>query len=117
MKRYRRRVTAMYSVNDDPDPAGHPLRRGASPLAIREALLPGDRAAFDTAYDQALAEVRSSRDLTTLFTMLEHWRGVAVLHSDRERFARVARRAAEKLTGNPSPEDEPLEVTRAKAGM
>jgi hypothetical protein len=110
-------VTAMYSVDDEPAHGGHLLRKGASPQAIRSALLPDDRAAFDTAYDDALAEARSSRDLSALFTMLERWRGVAALHSDPERFARVARRAAEKLTGQPSPDDEPLAVTRAKAGI
>jgi hypothetical protein len=107
----------MYSVNVEPTHGGHPLGKGASPQVIRSALLPEDRAAFDAAYDQALTKARSSRDLTGLFTTLERWRGVAALHSDPERFARVARRAAEKLTGQPSPDDEPLAVTRAKAGI
>jgi hypothetical protein len=48
--------------------------------------------------------------------MLEHWRRVAALQADPEVFRRVARRAAELLTGEPSPVDEPLELTRQKAG-
>ncbi|MDN5747361.1 MAG: hypothetical protein L0H64_02350 [Pseudonocardia sp.] len=49
--------------------------------------------------------------------MLERWRGIAVLQRDPAVFPRLARRAAEKLTGQPSPEDEPLAVTRAEASM
>jgi hypothetical protein len=107
----------MYSV-DEPAPRDrHPLAKGASPEAIRSALLPEDQPAFDAAYDAALIHARESRDLTELFQMLERWRGLAALQNDPEIFRRVARRAAEKLTGQPSPEDEPLAVTRAKARM
>lgn len=108
-------VTAMYSV--DAGEGRHPLAPGASPEAIRSALLPEDQAEFDVAYSAALAEARDGRDLTGLFRMLERWRGLAALQSDPDVFRRVARRAAEKLTGQPSPEDEPLTVTRAKARM
>ncbi len=93
------------------------MRRGASPRAIRAALLPADRTTFDAAYEGALAESRESLDLAGLFKMLEHWRRVAVLQSDPEGYRRVVRRAAEALTGEEIPADEPLEVTRAKAGM
>ncbi|MGH3767913.1 MAG: DUF6247 family protein [Pseudonocardiaceae bacterium] len=107
----------MYSVERDPQPRRHPLAKGASPEAIRSALLPQDQSEFDAAYEAALAEARTSRDLTGLFSMLERWRGIAALQSDPEVFRRVARRVAELLTGQPSPEDEPLAVTRAKAGI
>lgn len=110
-------MTAMYTVGPDPGSGGHPLAPGASPAAIRSALLAEDRDAFDTAYDAALAEARTSRDLTGLFRMLERWRGIAALQSDPEVLRRVARRAAETLTGQPSPQDEPLAVTRRKAGL
>lgn len=107
----------MYSV-DEPAPRDrHPLAKGASPKAIRSALLPEDRVAFDRAYAAALDEARESLDLTGLFSMLERWRGRAVLQHDPEAFRRVARRAAEKLTGQASPDDEPLAVTRVKARM
>ncbi len=110
-------VTAMYSVDRDPPARRHPLAKGASPEAIRSALLPQDQNEFDVTYEAALAEARTSRDLTGLFSMLERWRGIAALQSDPEVFRRVARRAAERLTGHPSPQDEPLAVTRAKTGM
>ncbi|WP_433785358.1 DUF6247 family protein [Actinomycetospora sp. CA-101289] len=89
----------------------------ASSAEIRAALLPEDRERFDAALDTALREVRSSLDLTDLFTMLERWRRLAVVQSDPAAFARLARRAAEKLTGSVPPEDEPLAVTRARTGM
>ncbi|WP_133828153.1 DUF6247 family protein [Actinomycetospora succinea] len=110
-------MAATYSVDEDQGGDDSPLRPGASPRAIRTALLPADREQFDEAFASALAETRASLDLTGLFRTLEHWRGIAALHADRERFRRVARRAAQLLTGEPSPDDEPLEVTRAKAQL
>lgn len=93
------------------------MAKGASPRAIRAALLPEDQAAFDVAYGMALSDARESLDLTELFRLLERRRGLAVLQRDPAVFRRVARRAAEKLTGQPSPEHEPLAVTRAKTHM
>ena len=109
-------MTASYSVDDSP-PDGSPLDPGASPAAIRAGLLPEDRERFDAALDTALREVRASLDPTDSFTMLERWRRLAVVQSDPAEFARLARRAAEKLTGAAPPEDEPLAVTRATTGM
>ncbi|HJQ46906.1 MAG TPA: DUF6247 family protein [Amycolatopsis sp.] len=100
-----------------PRPGAHPLAPGASPRAIRSALLQQDRAQFDAAYAEALETARERLDLTDLFDMLEQWRRVAVLQSDRENFRQVARRTAELVTGKPVPADEPLEITRAKAGL
>ena len=94
----------------------HPLLKGAVPEAIAAALLPEDRTEFLTELDEVLATVRGSLDLTELFTMLEHWRRVAALQADPKVFARVARRAAELIAGEPRPDDEPLAVTRAKVG-
>ncbi len=110
-------VGATYSEDDGASTAGHSLRRGASPRAIRSALLPDDQIAFDTAYSAALASARTSLDLTALFEMLERWRRVALLQQDPSRFRALARRAAELMTGQPIPDDEPLAVTRAKAGI
>lgn len=109
-------VSATYSL-DEGSGDEQSLRKGASPRAIRSALLPGDQAAFDAAYADALAEARTSLDLTDLFAMLERWRPLALLQQDPARFRAVARRAAELLTGRPCPDDEPLAVTRAKAGI
>jgi flavin-binding protein dodecin len=109
-------VTATYAVDEQP-PSGHPLRPGAAPHDIRQNLLPEDREQFDAAYEQALADARKTLDLTVLFKILEQWRRLAVLQSDRSGYRHAVRRAAELLTGEPVPEDEPLSVTRAKAGM
>jgi hypothetical protein len=109
-------VTGPFAHAEQPA-GGHPLRPGASPHAIRSALLPEDRAEFDQAYEQALTVARRSLDLTELFETLERWRRVALLQSDREGFRRVARKVATLVTGEETPVDEPLAVTRAKAGM
>jgi len=109
-------VTAPYP-SQEPPTSGHPLRPGASPGAIRAALLAEDRAEFDADYERALTEARQSLDLAELFKTLEQWRRIALLQSNPENFRRVARRAAELLTGQPVPDDEPLAVTRAKAGL
>jgi hypothetical protein len=109
-------VTATYAYDEQPA-SGHPLRPGASPAAIRAALLPADKVAFEDAYDAALAESRRSLELDELFKTLEHWRRVAVLQSDPEGYRRMVRRVAETLTGEPVPEDEPLELTRVRAGI
>ncbi|MBC8093112.1 MAG: hypothetical protein H7Y15_14475 [Pseudonocardia sp.] len=108
---------ATYSVDDDSGAGGQSLRRGASPSAIRLALLPEDQVAFDVAYAVALVDARSTLDLTALFEMLERWRRVALLQQDPARFHALARRAAELLTGQPVPDDEPLAATRARAGI
>jgi len=79
--------------------------------------LPEDRERFDDAYEQALAQARHSLDLTELFKTLEHWRRLALLQSNPADFRRVVRRAAEALTGEEIPADEPLGVTRARVGL
>jgi uncharacterized protein DUF6247 len=58
-------------------------------------LLPEDQERFDAAYSAALASAREQLDLTELFGCLEHWRRVALLQRDPDRFASIARRAAE----------------------
>ncbi|MGH3833625.1 MAG: DUF6247 family protein [Pseudonocardiaceae bacterium] len=52
-----------------------------------------------------------------MFRCLEHWRRVALLQRDPDRFASIARRAAGRLTGMPTPADEPLAQTRPRAGL
>jgi hypothetical protein len=108
-------MTATYAVDEQPH--RHPLLPGAQPHAIREHLLPEDQPLFEAAYEQALADAKKSMDLTGLFETLEQWRCAAVLQSDPAKFRHAVRRAAELLTGQPVPEDEPFSVTRRKAGM
>ena len=90
---------------------------GASPNNIRAALLVEDRSSFEAAYAEALDAARETLDLTTLFETLERWRRIAALQANRDNFQRVALQAAELRTGEPVPHDEPLSVTRAKAGL
>ena len=106
----------LWSFDEQPR-VGDPLMPGATPASIRNALLPEDRARFDTAYLRALATAREDLDLTELFQCLEHWRRVALLQRDPDRFASIARRAAERLTGEALPADEPLERSRRRAGL
>lgn len=90
----------------------HPLAPGAAASVIREHLLPEDRGRFD----EALRAVAND-DENARWDCLERWRGIAMIQSDRESFTRLARHLAERKSGRPSPSDEPLEVTRAKAGV
>lgn len=113
---YGEPVTALWSFDEQPR-TGDPLRPGAAPAAIRDALLAEDQSVFDTAYQRALAAAREDLDLTDLFRCLEHWRRIALLQRDPGRFTSVARRAAERLTGQPVPDDEPLARTRRRAGL
>jgi hypothetical protein len=114
--RYRDDMTALWSFDDQPR-VGDPLRPGATPAAIRDALLAEDRALFDIAYQNALAQARESLDLTELFKTLERWRRLALLQRDPSRFGAVVRRAAERLTGERTPDDEPMAETRRRAGL
>jgi Family of unknown function (DUF6247) len=109
-------VTAVWSFDERPR-TGDPLLPGATPAAIRDGLLAEDRAAFDAAYQDALAEARESLELTELFRTLEQWRRLALLQRDPQRFGSVIRRAAERLTDEPVPDGEPLEHTRRRAGL
>jgi hypothetical protein len=109
-------VIAVWSFDEQPR-TGDPLRPGAAPAVIRSALLPEDQAQFDTSYQRALVTAREDMDLTELFRCLEHWRRVALLQRDPARFASIVRRAAERLTGEPVPADEPLAVTRGHVGL
>ena len=79
-------MIALWS-NDTQSDADDPLVPGATPGAIRGALLTAEHDAFDLAYQQALAAAQDDLDLTELHRCLEHWRGVAVRRRDADRFA------------------------------
>lgn len=111
---------AILGTMSDPAPnesPAHPLGPGASPRAIREALLPEDQDRFDVAYDSALSTARARLDLTELFDTLEQWRRLAALQADAADFRRVVRRADELLNGQRAPADEPLSATRRRIGL
>ena len=100
-----------------PDPAPHPLAAGASPAAVKQWLLPHDAQRFVTEYEAALDDARTSLELSGVLEVIERWRSIAILQTDSDAYRRTMRRAAELAMGEPSPEDEPLEVTSTKAGL
>ncbi|WP_433798532.1 DUF6247 family protein [Actinomycetospora sp. CA-084318] len=104
-------MVASKSLPDEREPDLEALAPGAEPDVIRGYLLPEDRGRFDS----ALADARAGGDRDRVWTCVERWRGIAVLQADRQRFRRLVRQIAERTTGVPSPEDEPLDVTRARA--
>lgn len=109
-------MTAQWSFGEEPR-NGDPLLPGATPAAIRGALLPEDQGAFDIAYQEALTQTREQLELTELFTTLEHWRRLALLQRDPARFTSIIHRAAQRITGEPVPDGEPLTQTRSRLGL
>ncbi|WP_433798418.1 DUF6247 family protein [Actinomycetospora sp. CA-084318] len=96
----------------------HPLRPGATPATIRAWLATDeDRAGFVAEYGDALERARRELDISGVHEVIERWRRVALLQSDPAGFRHVVRYAAEQATGVPPSEDEPLEVTRRRAGI
>ncbi|MDL5158371.1 DUF6247 family protein [Actinomycetospora termitidis] len=96
----------------------HPLLPGATPATIHTWLATAeDRAGFVAEYDDALERARRELDISGVHEVIERWRRVALLQSDPAGFRHVVRYAAELATGAASPDDEPLEVTRRKAGI
>lgn len=109
-------MTAAERVDEGPT-SEHPLLIGASPKTITAHLFPEDRARFRADYEAALDDARRTYDLAGVHGVVEHWRQVAVLQSDPAAFRESVRAVAEIVTGAPTPEGEPFEVTRRKAGM
>lgn len=113
--RYRWLVTVSPASQNAPQSGS--LAAGASPAAIRSGLFAEDRPEFDAAYGAALDEARRTYELAPVHDVLEQWRRRAILQSDPEAFRRSVRRAAEYYTGEPVPDGEAFEVTRAHAGL
>jgi hypothetical protein len=107
----------MTAASSRRDSAAHPLANGASPAVIRQWLLPRDARRFVSEYEEAIDEARTSLDLAAVFEVIERWRRIAILQTDPEAYRQTIRRAAELATGQASPDDEPIEVSAAKAGM
>lgn len=109
-------MSATWAIDDKADER-HPLARGARPKDIRAALFPEDQAEFDEALAAATERFRASLDFSELFTLLDQWRKIAVLQSDPERFARIARKAAELNTGRPPAADADTDELRSQSGI
>lgn len=97
----------------DPVPERPFLGPGASPATIRACLLPQDRDRFSEAYAAASA----AGDAAAQHEAIERWRGIALLQADRQRYAETVGRVAQRKTGCPVPDDQPLSITRRAAGM
>jgi hypothetical protein len=108
-------MTASWTVAEGP--RAHSLAVGATPEAIHSALDAEDQVRFREAFDEALEATKHAMDLQPLVAVLEEYRRLAVLQTDRAGWRRTLRAAAYLATEEQSPEDEPLTVTRAKAGM
>jgi hypothetical protein len=87
---------------------------GSTPREIRDALHPEYREEFDRDYRAALDEAGTSLDLAGVQDMLESWRRRCWFTRDRDSYRQAMRRAAELLTGEVPPEDEPIAVTEAR---
>lgn len=109
-------MSATWAIDDTADER-HPLARGARPVDIRAALLTEDQTEFDEALAAATDRFRASLDFSELFAVLDQWRKIAVLQSDPDRFARIARRAAELNTGRPPAPYADVAELRGQAGI
>jgi hypothetical protein len=90
----------------------------ASPAEIRAALLDEEKPDFDQQYRHALDTAAESLSLNELHETLECWRRIAWMsHTDPEAHRRMLRTAAERLTGESIPADEPLRHTKARLGL
>ncbi|MGH3991886.1 MAG: DUF6247 family protein, partial [Pseudonocardiaceae bacterium] len=87
---------------------------GATPREVRAALRPEFRTEFDHDYPAALAEAGRTLDQAGIHETVEHWRMRAWITRDPGQHRRVVRRAAELLTGEEPPADEPVAVTESR---
>lgn len=91
-------------------------QRYPTPRAIRDALLPEQTVAFDTAFDAALTAARRTLDLDPLHDALRMWRRQALLSeqdpdAQREMLAAVD---AVRHLGRPRPGSVPWSELRAE---
>lgn len=104
--RYRVDMTA--TGHSHPIPAIPPLPEGSGPSAIRAALVVEEREEFDEGYRRALAEAAETLELACVLDTLEHWRRRAIMSADPQAYRRMLTRAAQLLSGEDVPKDEPL---------
>jgi hypothetical protein len=101
------------SVHEEPGLPPLPLA-GAGPAAVRAALRPEYRDAFDWDYQAVLNEAASPPDSSGVDRVVEHWRKRSWVTRDRDAHRQMVRRAAELLTGAEPPEDEPVAITELR---
>lgn len=81
------------------EPARRPLALPRTPSAIREHLQPGDRAAFEEQYQQALRDAAGTYSLTAVNDLIDGWWPAAVLGQDPSAHARVMDDARRIMAG------------------
>lgn len=87
---------------------------GAAPREVRAALRPEFREQFDQDYREALDEASRTLDLACVYDAVEHWRMRAWITRDPVEHRRVVRRAAQLLSGQEPPVDEPVTATESR---
>jgi hypothetical protein len=115
---YRGWVTAAAAPGPREGRTG-PSFADASPAVVRAALIPEERAEFDQQWREVMAKATETLDLAEVFATLDEWRRVARLtaRAGAEAHRAMYRRAAERLTGEAVPVDEPLSRTKARLGL
>ncbi|MEJ2862836.1 DUF6247 family protein [Actinomycetospora flava] len=89
-------------------------RAGATPRAVRDALHPEHREAFDRAFRAALETAERELDLQAIHETVEYWRRRAWITRDPEEHRRVVREAVTALTGEMPPDDEPTDISERR---
>lgn len=90
----------------------------ASPAEVRAALLDEEKPDFDREYEHALAVAAESLTLDELHETLECWRRVAwMTYANPHEHQRTLRAAAERLTRQSVPADEPVTATKERLGL
>jgi hypothetical protein len=86
-----------------------------TPAAICDALIGEERAAFERAYQQALAEAAETLDLTRVLDVLRNYHRIAWLTRQQgpEAHRRMLNKAAEIIRTGGNPEGVPVEEVRA----
>lgn len=96
--------------------AGRGDFRDATPLEVRNALLPEEQPRFDHSWQRAMAEATESLDLTKVFAMLEHWRRTAWATQAHgpDSYRRMLATAEHRLrTGERAPDAVPADEMKA----
>lgn len=105
-------VTAAVNPFDaSPVPA---LPPDTTPAAIRDALIDEERAEFERAYRQALAEAAETLDLAKVLDVLRNYHRIAWLTRQQgpEAHRRMLDKAAEIVRTGTNPDAVPVEVAR-----
>lgn len=110
------------AASPSPEPLVPALPAGVTPGAIRSALTPTLRGEFDHEWDIVLDEVKRSRDLGPVHSLLHKWRHIAAGEAEEPgRYYRVLAKAEQimRAGGNPDgrPADDVMELIAKRIGQ